>query len=734
MFRLTKFILIVLFLFNRIGAQPKNKDWMLVDSVDITKLSGEDQQVLNSILPLIHKATHDTIKLRLINELIESCGNENVWPRYNRLMLKIASQNGTDKTYLQYKANALHNMGFQANYKGNIKEALYYFDISLGIEEQIGDKNGIASSYLNLAYVFQNQGDIPKAIDYLSRSLKLNEEIKDLTSTALALNNLGVIYDYQGDSQKAIEYYARALNIYETLSRSANKTVAKSGKRGVAVSYINLAGMNKTEKDSAGSKITAKQKAIRFVEKSIAIFTEISDEIGMAGAYNTLGSLSMEVGELKKAETILLKAIDANKKLGDKQGMSNAFCILSSVYLKAKDIPKAKEAALKSLEIAKELNYPENIRNASDVLYHLYKKENNPSKSLEMYELFVQMRDSINNETTRKTSLKQQFKYEYEKKETELKARSQIEKEKMQAISAEEKLRQNVIIFSVSFGLLLVAVFSIFMYKRFLVTQKQKQIIEQQKTIVDEKNKEILDSIHYAERIQKTLLANKKILDENTRDHFIFFRSKDIVSGDFYWAAKKDHLFYLAVCDSTGHGVPGAFMSLLNIGFLSEAINEKGITEPNLVFNYVRKRLTDSISQDGQKDGMDGILLCIDQERKTITYSAAHNRPVLISNGELKELATDKMPVGIGEVERDFVLHGITISVGDTLYLYTDGFADQFGGAKGKKYKYKQLNELLISISALPMQKQREELEQRFIAWKGELEQVDDVCVIGLKI
>ena len=212
------------------------------------------------------------------------------------------------------------------------------------------------------------------------------------------------------------------------------------------------------------------------------------------------------------------------------------------------------------------------------------------------------------------------------------------------------------------------------------------------------------------------------------------FKPKDIVSGDFYWATEHNNKFYLAVCDCTGHGVPGAFMSLLNIGFLNEAIKEKNIAGPGEIFNYVRKRLISSISGDGQQDGMDGILLCIDKTTNEITYSAANNEPVLISNNQILELPKDKMPVGKGEKIDSFKTHAIKLNAGDTLYLYTDGYADQFGGTKGKKFKYKALNELLFSIKDESMENQKELLNTTIEKWKGNLEQVDDILIVGIKI
>jgi len=175
-------------------------------------------------------------------------------------------------------------------------------------------------------------------------------------------------------------------------------------------------------------------------------------------------------------------------------------------------------------------------------------------------------------------------------------------------------------------------------------------------------------------------------------------------------------------------------MSLLNIGFLSEAINEKGIEKPNEVFNFVRQRLIDNISKEGLKDGFDGILICIDLVTKQITYAAANNSPVLVQNNELIELEADRMPVGMGERKEEFKLYTIDTKSGNTLYLFTDGYADQFGGPKGKKYKYKQLNELILTNSTKSLIDQHQRLKESFENWKGDLEQVDDVCVIGVKL
>jgi serine phosphatase RsbU (regulator of sigma subunit) len=257
--------------------------------------------------------------------------------------------------------------------------------------------------------------------------------------------------------------------------------------------------------------------------------------------------------------------------------------------------------------------------------------------------------------------------------------------------------------------------------------------LQEQKEIVEEKNKEIVDSINYAKRIQYTLLAHESEFTKHLSEHFIVFKPKDIVSGDFYWATEYGNKFYLAVCDSTGHGVPGAFMSLLNISFLNEAINEHSIEMPNEVFNYVRKRLIDNGSQDDQKDGMDGILISFDRKKGQVHYAAANNPPLLVRNHTAVDMQYNKMPVGKGIKDDSFTHYEFVPEKGDVLYLFTDGYSDQFGGPKGKKYKYKRLIEKLVEISKNVLSVQKKEIENDFLNWKGNLEQVDDVLVIGIR-
>jgi len=230
-----------------------------------------------------------------------------------------------------------------------------------------------------------------------------------------------------------------------------------------------------------------------------------------------------------------------------------------------------------------------------------------------------------------------------------------------------------------------------------------------------------------------------------TQNFFILYKPKDIVSGDFYYAlahktaSGKNEMLYICTADCTGHGVPGAFMSMLGVSSLNESIIEKNITQPNEILNDIRTSIIASLNPEGSdeesKDGMDCILCAYDFDNMQLHVAAANNPLWIVRNGELDEYKPDKMPVGkYGDEPKPFSLQTINLQKGDVVYSFTDGYADQFGGPKGKKFKYKQLEEKLLANHQLPMEEQRKNLLETFESWKGNMEQVDDVLVIGVRI
>lgn len=267
---------------------------------------------------------------------------------------------------------------------------------------------------------------------------------------------------------------------------------------------------------------------------------------------------------------------------------------------------------------------------------------------------------------------------------------------------------------------------------------EQKNEIETQKHLVDEKQKEILDSINYAKRIQTALMANSNLMSANLTEHFVMFKPKDIVAGDFYWAARLPDSFIYITADSTGHGVPGAFMSLLNISKLNDAINQK-ITRPDLVLNEVKTGIIRALNPEGSseesKDGMDAILCKLDVRNMKLQFAAANNSFCIIRNKTIINCKADKMPVGKSHDDSGvFTFNEVSLEKGDMIYTFTDGYGDQFGGPDGKKFMHKQLRKIFVEVSEMQIDKQKEVITNRFEEWKGELEQVDDVLVIGVRV
>jgi serine phosphatase RsbU (regulator of sigma subunit) len=310
------------------------------------------------------------------------------------------------------------------------------------------------------------------------------------------------------------------------------------------------------------------------------------------------------------------------------------------------------------------------------------------------------------------------------------------------ALSAEREKRQQLIAYGAGGGLVMVLLFAFFILNRLQVTRRQKiviegqkQIVEEQKELVEEQKKDLTDSIHYAENIQQSLLPTIDDLKEVLPDGFVLFQPKDIVSGDFYWLQHHKEKVYFAACDCTGHGVPGAFMSMIGSSLLDEAVVEKGITQPNEIFFDVRKGFIDALKQTGdtQKDGMDATLIAWDK-KNTLQAAAALNPVLLIRNGEIRELKPDRQPVGyLTGKQKPFTHHELKLERGDTVYIFSDGYSDQFGGPKDKKFMMKNFKKLLLSIQDKTMNEQKTILEATMAEWKGDAEQIDDILVMGVR-
>lgn len=656
-------------------SQVKDKDWLLIDGVDYAKLHATDKYLLDSILPLYHKANQDSVRLSLLNSLIENCNDEALWPKYNDFMLKMAENGNGSNFYLIYQAAALNNIGYDSDNKGDVNKAIDYYTRALKLREKAGDKKGIAESTNNLGSLYSYQNDTRAAIACYEKAVKLYEEIGDIQGSAQSLNNMGNGYNNIGNHQKAIEYNVKALHIQE----------------------------------------------------------KYNDKLGMSNSLDNLGIAYEEVGDTNKAIEYYSKSLEIREELGNKSSIAQSLYNLGDIYYECKNITKAKFYADKSFQLSKELGFPKQIEDAADLLYKIYQKENNPSKALEMYKLYIKMRDSTNGiELVRETT---SSKYKWQEEQVKLKY------EKETAVAAAESKRQRLFLILIAFSAIAIGIIALIVYKNLQRYKKAKLIIEHQKELVEEKQKEILDSIRYAKRIQDAVLKDQEHVSEHLPGHFVIFQPKDIVSGDFYWGLEKDNHWYVAVADCTGHGVPGAFLTILGTSFLNEINATDILLTPADILDKLRARIIKELSVTNKennetKDGMDISLARLNLITKELMWAGANNPLWIVkaNKKELIEIPAHKQPIGYYPTLTPFPNHVIELQKGDTFYLFTDGYADQFGGEKGKKLKYKPVKNILLDASQESMDAQKQILLSYFAKWKSSYEQTDDICIIGINI
>ena len=651
-------------------------------------------------------------------------------------------------------ASSFNNIGSIHLNQGDNHLALKYYQKSLKLKKEIGDKKGMVISYNNIGYIYENQGDIPLALDYYQKCLKILEEIGDRKGIAESYNNIGFIHDNQGDNNLALDYYKKSLKIQKEIN----------DKKGIATSFNNIGGIHEIQGDIP--------LALDYFQKSLNIQEEIDNKKGVAKSYKNIGSIHESQGDHHLALDYFKKSLQLNEEIEDKTGITKSLNKIGIIKLKLGELTAAKQYGYKGFQLAEELGYPELLSINAALLSKISRKQGKYNEALEMYELHIKMRDSILNEQNQKEAIQREMQYEYEKQQ----AIKDAEHEAQMGVHAAEKERQKTITFAVSSGLALVVLFSFFLYNRFRVTRKQKAIIEEkekqtqiqnieitkQKELVEEKNTEILDSITYAKRLQDAILPSTKLVSSYLLESFILYKPKDIVAGDFYFMdvledpnnnqnGKK--LVYYVAADCTGHGVPGAMVSIVGANGLKRCIQEFGLRDPGEILDKLAEIVAENFSQSEEKirDGMDLALCCLEMENnKTVkVHYAGANNPLWVINSNRKtlpesakefkegdgfEIKANKQAIGYTENISPFTTHTFEVEEGDTLYTFSDGYPDQFGGENGKKYKSANFRKFLLSIQDENLDKQKRLVSEEFENWKGKLEQIDDVCVIGVRL
>jgi serine phosphatase RsbU (regulator of sigma subunit) len=568
---------------------------------------------------------------------------------------------------------------------------------------------------------YENRGDFKKAINNYLEGMKIDEQRKDEDGIASYNNNIGLLFLNMGNFKLALEYYNKALAQYQ-----------KKGKKQNLADIYNNIGIVYCSQNMLDT-------CLKWQLKSIELKKEIGDKSGLATSYDNVGTIYQYQGKKDECLKYFKEAMRMKIELNDKIGLCITYLNTAQAFRELKDYPRAMEYDKKVLILSTAMKskiYQQHAYESAAVTAAAMKD----FKTAYEYEKFyTSTKDSMLNEQSNKNIEELQTKYESEKKDNQI---SLLNKDN--ELKQADLKKQQVVNFAITGGLIIVLIASVIILKNYREKKKanalleEKNIaIEKQNLVISEKKKEIEDSINYARYIQQSILPDKEIFESCFNDYFLFFMPKDIVSGDFYHLDHDSNKIHLAVVDCTGHGVPGGFMSVIGAEVFEQAIKEKN-NSPGEALAFVNKKIKSFLRQQrpgsSSKDGMDAALCYIDKKKNKLLFSGA-NRPLyIIRNKELQELEPTKSALGgITESEQVFKEFEFTLEKNDTVYLFSDGYADQFGGEKGKKMMTKNFKKLLLGIQDKSMKEQRVLIQDNFISWRGTLEQLDDILVIGFK-
>jgi len=647
---------------------------------------------------------------------------------------------------LAQESEALTMLGGARYYQGNYDKAkeawMSCIDVLQERLESVKDstdklhiKNGIAQLYNNVGVIYKNNGEYDKAIDYYQKNLKIQEEIGNTLNMARSRANIAnVYYFFAIDLDKALDYYQQSLELFKKYAE-ANKDYpeeAENGKTGMANTYLNIGTVYNERKDAG--------RAIDNYRKALAIGQELNNKTMVADILSRMGMVYLQGGSYQEALDASLNALKTFHEIGQSKDEASILKNIGNIYFKWGRFNESLDYLNQSLKISKDLHLKKEVydvyKDKSEVLAAL----GNFKEALQNYESYVVLKDSSIREENMKQISELETKYETERVE-----RNNVLLNTQNKLQEADIKRQRLIMLSLILLAVVIFGFGSFAYRQYrqkkkanILLEEQNIEIKQQRDQIFQQKQEITDSIHYASRIQKAVLPPENTL-EQFADHFILYKPRDIVSGDYYWMTRKDEKTIVMAADCTGHGVPGAFMSMLGISFMNEIVNKTNQTQANEILNQLRENVVHSLHQRGkegeQQDGMDLALCVIDNDLTKLQFAGAYNPLYLVRNGELLEYKPDKMPIGIyKEQAENFTNNIIDIQKGDCLYMFSDGYVDQFGGPKIKKFMAKNFKDLLISIAHEPMDKQKDILDKTIEEWKAHVEQVDDILVMGLRI
>ncbi len=685
---------------------------------------------IDSLLTLLKTDKLDTNKVKHLCQLTHECELSGEYQK--------GLSHGNAALELAYKLNFKKGIAQADNNLGNIyltracyTKALDFYLEALKYDEQIKNKTGITTRLSNIGIVYMEEANYPKALDYYFKALKIAEELCNKKLIEICQGNIGVVYQNQALFPRALEYYFKALAAAKEIKDDINIT-RWLGNIGVVYS---------TQENYS--------KSLEYYFKALKMAEELKNKILIAIDVGNIGVAYNGQKNYSNAIMWYFKALKMREEIGAKNLVAATLGNIGSLYIATGKFKEAEQYIKRAISINENIGELKQLMDDQEFLSHLYDTIGQPKLALIHFKKATALKDTIYSQENKKQLIQKEMNYEFDKKETAAKA----EQDKKDAVTAQEKQKQKIIIYSVSVSLFLTALLALFVFRGYNQKQKdnviitsQKTEVEKQRELLEKKNTEITDSINYAKRIQQAKLPKKEEIYDALPQCFVLFKPKDIVSGDFYFFHKNEANVFIASADCTGHGVPGAFMSMIASEKLEDAVSQTEDTSGilKLLNKGIKNSLHQSETSDSTRDGMDIALAKLDltgfqnPSGITVLHYAGANRPIWIIRKGQKEIeeikATKKAIGGFTDDSQHFNTHEIKLQPGDTFYIFTDGYSDQFGGEAGKKLMTSKFKEILLSIQVRTMQEQEKHLDAFIENWRGSREQIDDILVIGVRV
>ncbi|MEM6523447.1 MAG: tetratricopeptide repeat protein [Bacteroidota bacterium] len=584
---------------------------------------------------------------------------------------------------------------------------------ALTLAKNIGDSSGIASSYNNIGLLYKNKGNLDEALVNYLTSAGIQERNNLKLKLANTLGNIGTIYSIEGQFSVALDYFRRAQNIF----------VDEGDDEQLVGAFNNIGNVYLDQKQL--------DSALFYYQRAMTIYEELKDNSKSFLPFESIGNIYFQKGDLESAIVYYQSAYDLYVINKDTNGMSSALHNIGMVYKLRKEFVLALESFNSALEFAQTTANLRLLSIIYQALAETYFESGDTFMAYSYQKLHDSAKDSLFSEASTRLIAKMEAAYEMEKMESELQS-LQLKSEVQQLRIKNDKIIIFAIIIISIVGISLTTV----IIKELRLIKKNKKLVEEQRDIIEEKNKSITYSIDYSRSIQKSLL-NYNVSAAKRGKFFVLFEPKDIVSGDFYWYKEIKDLDILAVADCTGHGVAGAFMTVVGHAALEQIVNKDGFDEPAEILHRLTKYVQKSLknSQGEIMDHSMDIGICrIDRKSKTLTFAGINHSLVYVESGELREVKGNKIVQGEQTPSpSDFLSEVVQISENHTFYMYTDGFQDQFGGSENKKYMLGRFKKLLSEISTLPFDDQKHKLKAEINEWRGENEQTDDIAIVGFR-